>query len=48
MKLRIGILRSRDIKLSLISAILPLVAEAALTRLIDLVTLYKVLGGASE
>jgi hypothetical protein len=45
MKLRIGILRSRDIKLNLISVILPLFAEATLTRLSNLMTLYKVLGG---
>jgi hypothetical protein len=34
-------LRSRDIKLNLISVILPLFAEATLTRLSNLVTLDK-------
>jgi hypothetical protein len=41
MKIWIGILRSRDTKLNLISVILPLFAEATLTRLSNLVTLYK-------
>jgi hypothetical protein len=48
MKIWIGILRSRHIKLNLISVILPLFAEATLTRLSNLMTLYKVLGGGSE
>jgi hypothetical protein len=41
MKIWIGILRSRDTKLNLISVILPLFAEATLTWLSNLVTLYK-------
>jgi len=32
----------------MISVILPLFAEATLTRLSNLMTLYKVLGGGSE